>query len=650
MPDIAIDSVESTKSEPRSRSSISRRSLGLGLVTAFCATVALLWIGAGIRSAGRGLNFADESFYLLSYRWWDVNLRTFTGAQYLYGPVFELLGYNIAHLRLFRILTLVVGHLVFGWSFMWWLRTHRPAAAPTRLWEIAGTVAIVAAGGVACGWLPLTAGYNDPAVLGALLSMSFVLFAAGHRNRGRQTPLRLAFSYGALVPVMLLVKWGSLTAIVLTAAVAAVVLGRRPIREIARLLGGVAGGALAVVAVMLVFVPIAAPGKILEVNRLVMISSERTPRETIELYLTECQRLMSIVLDRHSLLLLAAAVVVAVRWLPMLRLPAGVLAVAAIGLSIVDVLDSDGVRGGAGNTGAYVRTLVIPLVVALWIAVMVIDGERVHRSLWSTGRAGSDAPPAMSSIGTAGPRSWLVLAALVLLPLAQAIGTTGSLMPRAIGAFAAWMAILIAVLTGIEAASAVCRWMVAALLTATVVATGFIAVGGLWRFPYRTYPYPTATETVARSPALASLRFHRSTAEALSEMRRQLGPYVEPEGRAMIGVPAVVLALGGRPIGEAWVGNADRNAAGVREACRDGKPWWGDRLPILLYTEPLAPVEIAAFRTCGVNFASDYRHLADYRMAAEPARKIDVQVYVPAAEFTVVPGYPAQAGRLTRGR
>jgi hypothetical protein len=646
MPDIAVDAGEGPVTTRRSAPAVDRRSVYLGLAAAFCAAVALVWIGAGVRSADRGLNFADESFYLLSYRWWDVNFRNFTGAQYLYGPVFELLGHNIAHLRLFRILTLVAGHLVFGWSFMWWLRTYRPAAAPTRLWEVSGTAAILAAGGVACGWLPLTAGYNDQAVLGALLSMAVVLFAAGHRDRGRQIPLRLAFGYGAMVPMMLLVKWGSVTAIALTAvtAVVVVVLARRPVREVVRLLGALAAGAVIVVAVLFTIVPIAAVGEMIEVNRLVMTSGVRSPAQTIELYLTECYRVVSVVLDRYALLLLAAAVAVAVRWLPMLRLPAAVLAVVALGLSIQDVRASGGVHGGAGFTSGYVRTLVVPLVVAIGVAVMVADGERVHRARWSAGRAGSEAPPAMSSIGTSGARTWLVMAALVLLPLAQAIGTTGSLMPRAIGAYAAWMAVLVAVVTGIEAASAVCRWTMAALLAATVVAAGFVAVGGLWRYPYRTYPYSTATQTITGAPAVASLRFNRVTADAFAEMRRQLRPYVEPEGRAMIGVPAAVLALGGRPVGEPWVGSADRNAAGIREACRDGQPWWGQRLPVLLYTEPVTATEMAAFRACGVTFAVDYRPLAVYRVPAEPTRTLEIQVYVPAVEFTVVPGYPPRAG------
>ena len=100
------------------------------LATAFGIAVTLVWVVAGVRSSGRGLNPGDESFYLLSYRWWDVNLRTFTGMQYVYGPVFALLGHDIAALRVFRIATLVAVHLAFGWSLMTWLRTQRPAPPP----------------------------------------------------------------------------------------------------------------------------------------------------------------------------------------------------------------------------------------------------------------------------------------------------------------------------------------------------------------------------------------------------------------------------------------------------------------------------------------------------------------------------------------
>src|SRR4051812_22331535 len=91
-PDVAAPAVDDPKDY--------RFTLG---VTAFvCAIGAVVWISAVARSTGRGFDTSDEGYYLLSYRWWSTHFRNFTGAQYLYGPVFQAVGYSIAKLRAFR--------------------------------------------------------------------------------------------------------------------------------------------------------------------------------------------------------------------------------------------------------------------------------------------------------------------------------------------------------------------------------------------------------------------------------------------------------------------------------------------------------------------------------------------------------------------
>ena len=66
-----------------------------------------VWVTAALTMADRGLDGTDEGFYLLSYRWWDTSLRNFTAAQYVYGPVFELMGFDIVRLRYFRVVTVL---------------------------------------------------------------------------------------------------------------------------------------------------------------------------------------------------------------------------------------------------------------------------------------------------------------------------------------------------------------------------------------------------------------------------------------------------------------------------------------------------------------------------------------------------------------
>ena len=119
---------------------VGRQSRALSLVAG--ASIAC-WVTVLVLVADRGLDLTDEGFYLLSYRWWDTNLRNFTAAQYVYGPVFELLDFDIVRLRLFRVVTVLVASGFFGWAFARWLSVRRGWS--TRVWELATATAVVVA-------------------------------------------------------------------------------------------------------------------------------------------------------------------------------------------------------------------------------------------------------------------------------------------------------------------------------------------------------------------------------------------------------------------------------------------------------------------------------------------------------------------------
>src|SRR4051794_25855843 len=86
----------------------ARSSRWPAVVLVGSGAAAVVWIATAVLGVHHGFDITDEGFYLLSYRWWKYEHRTFTGAQYIYGPVFQLLGYDIAALRLFRLVTVVL--------------------------------------------------------------------------------------------------------------------------------------------------------------------------------------------------------------------------------------------------------------------------------------------------------------------------------------------------------------------------------------------------------------------------------------------------------------------------------------------------------------------------------------------------------------
>jgi hypothetical protein len=147
-PDLTSRDVVPSRREPRASETLDAASpevacpkearITLALTALACSVAAVIWIGAAARSTGHGFDTSDEGYYLLSYRWWSTHFRNFTGAQYLYGPLFQAFGYSIAGLRIFRLFTQVAVHGVLAFTFMRWLRERRPSAPPTWLWEAAG--------------------------------------------------------------------------------------------------------------------------------------------------------------------------------------------------------------------------------------------------------------------------------------------------------------------------------------------------------------------------------------------------------------------------------------------------------------------------------------------------------------------------------
>jgi len=188
---------------------LRRTTVHLMIVAGLGAVATTAWLGVVLFTVGHGYDVSDEGFYLLMYRWWDVGAPNLTGIQYVYGPIFDLLGHNIAALRVFRLLTVLATHAAFGWAFMGWLRTRRPTAPATRWWEIAGTMVLAACGGMIYCWLPLTAGYNDVSILGALLAAAIVLRIIADVERGATIRAWVPAALGPLAVAMLLAKWSS---------------------------------------------------------------------------------------------------------------------------------------------------------------------------------------------------------------------------------------------------------------------------------------------------------------------------------------------------------------------------------------------------------------------------------------------------------
>jgi len=592
----------------------------LCLATLASLTAAGTWAFAAALTSSRWFTYTDEGFYLLSYRWWNTELRSFTGSQFFYGPVFELLGYNIAGLRLFRLLTIIGASAAFGWTFMRWLRLRRPNAPATLWWEGAGAAAIVACAGMNYSWLPLTPGYNDLSMLGALLVVAAVLKAAADVDRGRKVPVWVPLSIGPIAFTMLIAKWSSsgLTLLVV-ALVAVVMLAPAGSRQMARVAGwALVGLVLSTIAVQLFVVPLdQAIPQMVATNNLVVGSNN--PSTLLRIYRLTFGDLLTRTAQAHGLLLIGAAAAVAFRSKLGSMVTALLCATAGV-LSFWILLVAGQFSGGAHNIRTYcvglTLVLAIPLVVALGT---LLDWRRPFSRV--------------SSLRREGWRGTAVVLLLIALPLTQAAGTGNPIYFMAFNCFAAGAALIIFVLTGIEGAPPVARALTAGAAAGAVLMSAAIGTNGLLVHPYGVTSANLPTVTVTGVPALRSVTLPPNTAGDYTRLHKVLEPYLTPGGGThMMGfdqMSGLIFAMDGRSVGEAWYSAAGRQRAAVaiRAQCPDGRGPWGSRPPILFFNRAISRTEIGDLRACGLVFARDYRQLGD------PAQTMGFKFYVGTAEL-----------------
>jgi hypothetical protein len=402
--------------------------------------------------------------------------------------------------------------------------------------------------------------------------------------------------------------------IVLAALVVLAGQGRRAVaRGILLALGGLALAAL-VVQLFVVRLNVAVPG-ILTVNRFIAGTSY-SPAELLHSYWTTGIDLLGRTLRDHWPLLVATAVAVIGRW-RWLRIASAVLVLATFVLSVRQVIAHDGALGGSQHTSQYAVTLLAGVLVAVVAAV----GAVVAGRLGLTER---------SRLSRENARGWVILGLLVVLPMVQAFGTNTPLYTIGFNAFAAWAAVMIAVVTGIWATPIVARATVAVVSVASLVAVTSIAYSGLFKYPYRSVGHAQLTAPASLAP-LKGLHLQPYAARRYADLATKLKPYLEPGGRPMLAfdkMAGLVLMLQGKPVGEAWIApkERERTAAGIEEVCRDGQPWDPSRPPVIILNRRISDIEITALSACALDFRSDYQLLAPVQQT------MNLQVWVPRAE------------------
>ncbi|QIK66066.1 hypothetical protein G7072_06675 [Nocardioides sp. HDW12B] len=561
----------------------ARLGVGITALTATCS-----WTLAVLASARPGLDLSDESFYLLSYRWWDVTPWTVSGAQYLYGPLFELLGYDIAALRVARLVLILVVHGFFGLALHHHLsRTGRPG------WSSGASIPllVLAIGGISYGWLPLAPGYNDIALLGGLLVASALLRCATAQWLDARPPLVALVVAGSVLTAVALAKWSAALAIAILAAVVLAGLLYRSPGRLALATAAVAVGVLVFVVVgHLTFGPWAQVLPPMKAVNSLVAKDTNSPVALLILYSLSTVKVLALTLVSAGFGLLPHY---ALRRRDALSLHTSRRATrfaAAMSAPLAALLPWAAGRVAPRGGAAIIEIYTVSLLAALTAAAVTV---------WQERRSGDDGP------GHPVPR-WPVIVLLLVLPAAQGFGTGNALFLLAIHALASWFAAL--VLLAADWATADADVAATSAGTTCAVLVAIVAVTGLYAHPYRSADPTVATATVRGSENLRHVTIDGTLADELASLKRDVDEQLPP-GTPVYAVDemaGIVLALDRPPAGEAWNSRRDpaRAAAGLLAYCSTSPT---PLAPLILTDRPLAPVEMATLNDCGWPLDASYR-------------------------------------------
>jgi hypothetical protein len=344
-----------------------------------------LWVVTAIIAASRGLDLADESFYLLSYRWWSSEGRAFSGVQYVYGPVYQAFGYDITALRIFRVATIIVANAAFALAFMRWVQTRRtlPHAAA---WRITGVLAITAVGGLSLSWLPRSPGYNDVSALGALVVGAGILELARCAHRRSTPSVLVGAALGLVGFAMIVTKWASgLLTVGSLAIIGVIVLWPQGRRAVARFIVPLALSGLAgLVFFHLFLAPVDRVARLMLETNLLVARATNSPGSLLLMYVAVTRATLKGILVLAWPLVLVAALAPFLRGRVPRLIGLGAL-VVALAFVAYQVVEARSYWGGALRLPRYVPVVTAGIIVAAcllissWLARRWMPGDSTTR-------------------------------------------------------------------------------------------------------------------------------------------------------------------------------------------------------------------------------------------------------------------------------
>lgn len=226
--------------------------------------------------------------------------------------------------------------------------------------------------------------------------------------------------------------------------------------------------------------------------------------------------------------------------------------------------------------------------------------------------------------GRFGPLGWSRAALALILasvPLLAAVGTNNSLLTGAIAFAPFWMLAGFVALAGRRLPESRPLVGFAGLV---VVLYSALGVDGTWRHPYRQVPLTEATSSVAGVGPFDGIRVDPQLAESVADIDGAVRVYTGTGHRWMLPfwrLPGLAYATGSDTPEFVWAPDAvERNLRAIETACTSDDPI------IVVTTDTLEAVYVDALtETCGAEFPSQWDEIGDADLGGDPVRLVGLR-------------------------
>ena len=599
-----------------------QKLISYGLIAAFSAAV-LTAVGVCVVAASRGLDLTDEGIYLITYRWYQHPELTFTSSSAIFGPIFRLFGWNIAALRVVKlVLVLATSGFLGQATYRYFSRRIAVVSTFGRTGHIAYVLMVLFGGISLYSWLPQSPGYNDLAIFLATASLATaLLWIDAEGKRGHALFALLGFE-GML---LFFVKWPSafgagLVIVMLTALVA----GRRLLRAIPV---GIGGAVLALLIVQIVAGKLVTRVTALSSSSGTMLKGLSFKEAYLDLYLDDFRSVATNMARSGLVVLVVCAIVGAI-----VARRSQVAALVLVGVGLLATVGSAWRKqwfvGGAENVRGLENVFPILTLAAVVFVAFCAFGLRRSSAVAADGNgmiSSAVADPdhlhhrdqvVTSSTGSRTPQQakelWAGLVAVLALPLAQALGTGNPpLTIAACAGAASTAAIVVLLLIGVEMGGRAAALPAMVLVGALGLAPLSLGVRGLWQQPFRiTGGMEAQTATTPSLPSMKGVKVDPVTADVLTKLASVISDnnLVGRPGITTFNGTGVAFALGLRhPPSGVFVEEALPDVLRLRleEAC-DAGVLSPKTLPIVLTAGKFPTATKDALTSCGIDFPNSY--------------------------------------------